>query len=142
MSLLKVTITEELTLNGVERVVTNEKTITNLTYLGYRTVAIPTTEVEVLKFGTAVGAGQYEDGDVLYLRMTNLGATEITLRILGNSEEYAVKIGAGESFILNNNLMDANATGSATLTLANIDVIKAIAATSASVIEYFIGTKS
>lgn len=140
MSLLKVTITEELTLNGVERVVTNEKTITNLSYLGYRTVAIPTSEVEVVNFGTAVGAGQYKDNEVLYLRMTNLGTTNITLRILGNSEEYAVKIGANESFILNNSVMDANATGSATLTLGNIDSIKAVAATSPSVIEYFIGT--
>ena len=92
-------------------------------------------EVDLLKFGTADG-GTIADSDLDYLRITNLAAANfVTLRILGNSEEYAVKLEAGDSFILNNSVMDANATGSATLTLANIDNIKAYSDTAASQVE-------
>ena len=50
----------------------------------------------------------------------------MNLRILGTNEEYFVKLTAGNSFILNNTSMDANDSGSQSMTLANIEEIKAI----------------
>jgi len=89
-----------------------------------------------LNFGATADGGTVADADLDYLRITNLDATNfVTIRVLGASKEYAVKIEAGDSFVLNNSVLDANATGSATLTLSNIDSIKAYADTAACKLE-------
>lgn len=140
MSILKATITEEITIRGVQRVVTNEMTITDVSEIDYRTVKIPTSEIEVINFNTANGAGQFKDGAVRYIRISHTGNNSgvVTLRVLGNGEEYFVKLESNESFLLGNSLMDANATGGQSVTLAAIDSIKAISSTADTILEYFV----
>ena len=137
MAVLTVTIKEEVTLNGSLRTFTNThtETVDDIYHRIYDVAFGSGNEVDLLKFGTADG-GTIADSDLDYLRITNLAtANFVTLRILGSSQEYAVKLEAGDSFILNNSVMDANATGSATITLANIDNIKAYSDTAASQVE-------
>lgn len=143
MATLTVTIKEELTLNERVRGSENVLSISGVTQVDERLATIGTTEVPIAKFGAAVDAGQFKDGTVEYLRITNLDASNtVTLRVSGNSEEYFVKLEAGASYILTNNSMDANATGAQTVSLANIDEIKAVGSAAGTDIEIFVATNN
>ena len=124
MATLTVTITEAVTLNGASRGSTNTHTET-VTQIDHRIVScLHSAEQTVLLFDSAVAAGTIKDGTLDYLRLTNLDSSNfVTVRIRGNNEEYFVKLEAGDSFILNNQSMDANAAGGASVSLANIDSV-------------------
>lgn len=138
MATLTVTITEAVTLNGASRGSTNTHTET-VTQIDHRIVTcLHSAEQTVLLFDSAVAAGTIKDGTLDYLRMTNLDSTNfVTIRVRGNNEEYFVKLEAGDSYILNNQSMDANATGGASLSLNNIDSIGIQADTSSCDVEIF-----
>tara|TARA_R110002096_G_scaffold406940_2_gene605363 strand:- start:525 stop:950 length:426 start_codon:yes stop_codon:yes gene_type:complete len=138
MATLTVTITEAVTLNGSSRGSTNTHTET-VTQIDHRIVScLHGSEQTVLLFGGAVAAGTIKDATLDYLRLTNLDSSNfVTVRVRGNSEEYAVKLEAGDSFILNNSVMDANATGGASLSLAAIDSIGVQADTAPCEVEIF-----
>ena len=140
MATLTVTITEAVTLNGASRGSTNTHTET-VTQIDHRIVTcLHSAEQTVVLFGSAVAAGTIEDGTIDYLRMTNLDNTNfVTVRVSGNNEEYFVKLEAGDSFILNNSVMDANAAGGASVSLANIDSIGIQADTGSCDVEIFAG---
>ena len=114
-------------------------TITSISQVSERIATIGTAELSLIKFGTANDAGQFRDDKVEYLRLTNLSAANtVTLRVLGTSEEYFVKLEAGGSYILTNNKIDANAAGSQSVSLANIEEIKAVASASPTDVEIFV----
>ena len=138
MATLTVTITEAVTLNGASRGSTNTHTET-VTQIDHRIVTcLHSAEQTVLLFDSAVAAGTIKDGTLDYLRMTNLDSTNfVTIRVRGNNEEYFVKLEAGDSYIWNNQSMDANATGGASLSLNNIDSIGIQADTSSCDVEIF-----
>ena len=138
MATLTVTITEAVTLNGASRGSTNTHTET-VTQIDHRIVTcLHSAEQTVLLFDSAVAAGTIKDGTLDYLRMTNLDSTNfVTIRVRGNNEEYFVKLEAGDSYILNNQSMDANATGGASVSLNNIDSIGIQADTSSCDVEIF-----
>ena len=138
MATLTVTITEAVTLNGASRGSTNTHTET-VTQIDHRIVTcLHSAEQTVLLFDSAVAAGTIKDGTLDYLRMTNLDSTNfVTIRVRGNNEEYFVKLEAGDSYILNNQSMDANATGGASLSLNNIDSIGIQADTASCDVEIF-----
>ena len=138
MATLTVTIKEELTLNGTDRGSTYVTSAT-VTQLDHRILdVLHSTDQTILLFAAAVAAGTIKDATLDYLRITNLDSTNfVTLRIVGNSEEYFVKVEAGDSFILNNSVMDANDAGSATVSFAAIDEIKVQADTATCSIEIY-----
>tara|TARA_A100001201_G_scaffold136719_1_gene125947 strand:+ start:181 stop:606 length:426 start_codon:yes stop_codon:yes gene_type:complete len=138
MATLTVTITEAVTLNGASRGSTNTHTET-VTQIDHRIVScLHSAEQTVLLFDSAVAAGTIKDGTLDYLRLTNLDSSNfVTVRIRGNNEEYFVKLEAGDSFILNNQSMDANAAGGASVSLANIDSIAIQADTATCDVEVF-----
>jgi hypothetical protein len=73
------------------------------------------------------------------MRVTNLNDTNfVEIRVLGSSEEYFVKLEPRGSFILGNSVMDANATGSQSLTFGNIESILAKADTANCQLEIFV----
>ena len=126
MAVLTVTIKEEVTLNGSLKTFENvlTETVDDIFHRIYG--VLHTAESELLNFSTADAGGVFSDSDLDYLRITNLdSANFITVRVLGSSKEYFVKIEAGDSLILNNSIMDANATGSQSFSSGNIDSIKA-----------------
>jgi len=138
MADLTITITEAVTLNGASRGSTNTHT-ESVTQIDHRIVTcLHSAEQTVVLFDSAVAAGTITDATLDYLRLTNLDNTNfVTVRVRGNSEEYFVKLEAGDSFMLHNSVMDANATGGASVSLANIDSIGIQADTSSCDVEIF-----
>lgn len=130
MAVLTVTIKEEVTLNGSLKTFENvhSETVEDIFHRIYG--VLHSAESELLNFASADAGGVFSDSDLDYLRITNLDSTNfVTLRVLGSNEEYFVKIEAGDSFILNNSVVDANATGSQSFSSGNIESIKAQADT-------------
>ena len=138
MATLTVTIKEELILNGKDVGCTNVATY-GATEVYHRIVTITNTEKSILLFGAAVEGGTIKDAQLDYLRITNLDSSNpIQLRIRNASEEFMVQVDAEGSFILTDDKLDADATGSdETTALVQIDSIKAISGTSSSLIEIF-----
>jgi hypothetical protein len=115
--------------------------VLSVTQVDNRIVTVTTAESDLVKFGSAVASGTFVAASVKYLRISHTGTTgTINLRVLGSGEEYFVQISAGNSFILNNAKMDANATGSQSVNLANISEIKAVASSSSIVAEVFVAS--
>ena len=113
MATLTVTIKESVLLNGAERGSENVLDIASITEVYSRIVDVVSTgDTEVLKFSTANGAGTITKASLKYLRFTNLSTTAantITLSVEDtDTDQYFVKIGAGESFILANTDIEAN----------------------------------
>ena len=141
MATLKVTINEELTIEGVDRGSSRVHDVLSVTQVDNRIVSVTTTEADVVKFGSAVASGTFVASTVKYLRISHTGSSgSLNLRILGSGEEYFVQLSAGDSFVLNNAQMDANATGSQAIGLADISEIKAVASTSTIVAEIYVAS--
>ena len=140
MATLSINISESITINGNEKTASTSSTITGITQLDQRIVKVGTVEQSLVLFDTAEAAGQFADSSVDYIRITNLDTTNfVTLRMTAVNDEYFVKIGAGDSFVLFESVMDADSDASvATATLANIDSIKAQADTASCNVELFI----
>ena len=141
MAVLKVTISEELVINGNDLGTQNVFTDSSITFADRRVLPLDATSNRgVGKFDSKSGAGTFTDGTVEYLRITNLDDTNgIVLDIRGSGEQYFVEVEPLCSFILSNNIMDANdATAAQTFSTANIDSISAKAKAGTPDIEYFI----
>ena len=123
MATLTITHTESVLLgdgSGTDRGTTNVQTLT-VSEVSHRISSVPTAGlIPFVKFGPMPGAGIYEDGEVKYLRITNLDATNfITAKIQMADSEYFVKLEAAP-------------------TLANIDVISLQSDTATCKAEIFI----
>ena len=124
---LSVTISEELILDGNDRSNTHTATFT-VNELDHRVLTIDNTEKSILLFDTANEAGTIEDGNLAYLRITNLDISDtVTLRIRDAAQEFMVRLKAGGSFILTEDKLDADATGNEeNVTLSQINKISAV----------------
>jgi hypothetical protein len=142
MATLKVTIKEELILNGKDMGNENFLSISGITSAEHRIVEVATSEQSILLFDSAVAAGTLKDSTLKHLRLTNLDDTNfIQIRIVKSGQQYYAKVEPGETFILGNSEMYADATGtSSTGTIANIDAIHAKAITAACELEVFTAT--
>ena len=140
MATLTVTLKEELILNGAEHGSENVISITGVTEAMHRVIDIPTlSETTLADFGAATGGSTFIDETAQYVRITNLDTTNYaTLRVLGTSEEYFVRLDARGSFMLFNSKMDANATGSQTASFADVESIGAQANTASLQLEVFV----
>ena len=106
---LKVTVKEEITLNGQRQDSENVLNISGIANAVKRIVNIGTDEIGLLGFGTAYNtelsktylAGQFDEDTVRYIRITNLDDTYNIALILKNEndDEFGVKIDKGCSFI-------------------------------------------
>ena len=110
MATLTTTITESLILNGSQQGGTITKSITGVNEASKRMLTVTTNEATIATFSGAVGsAGHYNDGNVRYIRFTNKDDTYFVCLTFTNddNDEFAVKLDAGQSFIL----CGDNATG-------------------------------
>jgi hypothetical protein len=138
MATLTVTIKEEVVLNGNEHGSENIIDIGNVDSMFERLIDCTVTEVPLLSFGSTVTGDTFVDDTVKYLRITNLDDTNyVTLRVLGASKEYFVVLEPKNSYVLFNDDMDANATGSQTASISFIDEIKAAANTATCQLSIF-----
>jgi|SRR3990167_1931645 len=143
---LTVTITEAVTLNGVDQGGSQVLSISSVVEVDRRILNIPTSEIIILAMGTALAAGQFNEVDVRYIRITNLDDTNhVTLVFRGEgAAEFAVKLDKGQSFIYNGDMsggvvdtMDASESA-LTVSLEDLVDITAQADTAAVDIELFV----
>ena len=99
---MKITIAEQIILNGSEQGSKNTLSISGINEISKRIVTITTTESTIATFSAAVAsAGHYVAADVRYIRFTNLDDTNfITLTFTNDdNDEGAIKLDAGNSFM-------------------------------------------
>ena len=104
MATLTVTHKEDITLNGQQFGGTNIKTFSSINEISKRILTITTTECVIGTFSAAAAsAGHFIAADVRYIRFTNQDTTNfITLTFRNqDNDEVAIKLDAGQSFILN-----------------------------------------
>lgn len=156
MATLKLTIKEELVLNGKDIGNSNYIAISGVNNAEHRVVTLPaSSEQSVLLFDASnVSAGTIKDNTLKYLRFTNLDASNnVQLRFVtdSNGDQYAVIVEPGESYILGNDDMFAESTtvtdnptldNASTINsgLLNIDAIYAMAVGSDCDLEMFLAT--
>lgn len=100
---LKVTVKESIILNGSEQGATNTKSITGINEVSKRILSVPTSEVQIIAFSTAVAAGTFVESNVRYIRITNKDGTNHITLVFKNefNHEVSIKLDAGQSFIFN-----------------------------------------
>ena len=100
---LKVKIQEEIILDNQDYSSKRVLEISSINEISKRILTITTTEAEILKFASTIDAGRHITGDVRYMRFTNLDDTNFITLTLTNedSDEVAIKLDAGQSFIWN-----------------------------------------
>ena len=100
---LSVTVSESIELNGYQLGSTNSKTFASIGEIFKRILTITTNEAVIATFSGAVASsGHFNDGNVRYIRITNLDDTYFVTLTFRNddNDEFAVKVDAGQSFIL------------------------------------------
>ena len=123
MATLTVTLTETVTLNGVDRGVTNTLTAA-VTEVDNRILNVTATLVDFVRFGSTNGAGQYKDSDMKYLRVTNLDATAtLTLRLRGDNQTSYIKIEPKGTYQITSQKMDAYNDSTSPETLVDMNSI-------------------
>ena len=147
---LTVTLKESIELNGVEQGATNTKTIASVNEVSKRIVTVTTTEAEVIAFhASAISSGTFIEGDVRYIRFTNLDDTNhVTLTFKNeNDDEFAVKVDAGHSFIFPGDpaggvvaVMDAIPGTGLTYALGDLVNVTADADTASCDVEIFVAS--
>lgn len=146
---LVVTVKETITINGKAYDSENNLTISSVNEITKRIVTVPTSEVIIVAFSTAVAAGTYVESTAKYIRITNKDDTNHIGLIFRNedNDEFSIKLDHGQSFIYNGDLsggvvdtMDAAATAVTPNTFADLVDITAIADTASVDVEIFIAS--
>jgi hypothetical protein len=148
---LTVKIQEGIVLGGQDMGSTNSFSVTGIKNVVKRLMTATTDLMTIMTFhASAEGAGQYIEGNVRYIRITNLDDTNHICLIFVNehSDEFAVKVDKGQSFIFNADMsggvvdvFDANGAGSATTgSIADLTTIKVQSDTASCDIETYIAT--
>jgi hypothetical protein len=103
---LTITHTEQIKLNGSQQGASTTQTINAITEVYKRNIAIPTSEVTLLSFGATVSAGTFVESDVMYIRITNLDASNHIYLVCKNeyNNEVCMKLDKGQTFIYNPDL--------------------------------------
>ncbi len=139
---LTATISETISLNGQPVNSTQTLTIPSITQIDKRIVTIPTSEVAVIGFGSAVSTGQFIAANVKYIRISNLDDTNfVRIRVKkSGADTFDIKLQAGKTFMLGNVSESVSATGASFSAFQTADTIDAQADTAAVQIEYFVAT--
>jgi len=146
MATLTVSISEKLELNGKDRGSVLTKDISSITETFHRILDVGTASAQTILQMDATAAnsagGTLLTSNVKYFRITNLDTTNYVAITIQNdsTEEYMVKLEAGQSYVLFNSKIDANAAGdasSAAGNLTDIDNILAQANSASCQVEIF-----
>ena len=149
-STLKVTLSEECNIEGVNYGGIRTKTYSTITSVYKHIISVSTTSATILNFADAAGdVGTLDRDSIEYLRITNLDDTNFV--ILGFEKEtstasgYWVKVDAGRSFIVpvSNTTTEhpdfsVNDSGHAVASYGEIESITAKANTAACNIEIMV----
>lgn len=100
---LTLTVTEAITLNSKDEGQTHVHTIASISDIYRRTMTTTTsTDTNIATFSSAFGVGQFVAADMRYIRISNLDNTNHVILTLtnSNSDEVAIKLDKGQSFIV------------------------------------------
>ena len=99
---MTVTVTEALTINNKDYGSKQSFNKASITNVDRRVLTATTTETSIMTFSTVMAAGQSIPAKVQYLRFTNLDDTNFIVLTFANEndDEAAVKVDAGNTFIL------------------------------------------
>jgi len=125
-----VTISEGLTLGGVDRGGSHTRTIENIAEADRRVMTISTSGNAVIDLNSANGSGEFVRSAVKYIRITNLDDTnwlQVQFRKAA-AEVCDLRVEPGATFMLSSGVMFAAASGSFT-SFVDIDNISAMADT-------------
>jgi hypothetical protein len=146
---LTVRVTESITLNERDYGGFNEFTISGIKNISRRIETITTTEATLFTAGITVAGGQWVAASVAYIRFTNLDDTNFVVLTFanGHNDEFAVKLDAGKSFMLQSDnssgmvgIIDAKDLGGLTLALHNLKSITADADTASVDLEMYVAS--
>ena len=142
---LKVTVKEEINLNGSRQDSESILRISDINEISKSILNVGTALVTVLQFhATVVAGGTFLEANIRYIRLTNLDDTNFAiLNILGDaSTEFSVRLDPGASFII----ISSSSTGVVDyadisgVTLEDLTYIKASTDTAACDIEVFVAS--
>jgi len=160
MASLTVTLKEAVTLNNRDQGATTRLTISSVNEVVKRIVTATTTESGLIGFLSSLSnvgvtankvgylAGIVDDGDVRYMRITNLDSSNhitLTFRDEDNTE-FAVLLDKGQTFIYNGDIaggvVDTMHAGGSALTVSLNDLVNvtALADTAACDLEIFVAS--
>jgi len=143
---LTVTISESLSMNGSAQGSTNKMTITDINEVSRRIVTCPTSEIALVTFAAAYGAGAFVAGDVRYVRITNKDTVNsVMITTIGAaSTNYSMRLDPGASYLIQSDTTAATGvvdygdiTGDA---LEDLSSITGIADTATVDLEIFVAT--
>ena len=147
---LKVTLKEEIVLNGNRQDSENVKRISDINEIFKQIVTCTTDRNELFAaIGSGTDRGSFLEANIRYIRITNLDDTyHVNLFFKNESnDEFAVKLDYGQSFIYNADLSGGvvdtmvAASGAVDVTsLVDLVSINAIAHTAAVDVEIFIAS--
>jgi len=149
MATLTVKVVEEITLNNNSYNSERSLDISSVNEIVKRIVTISTTETGLLGFATTSAtdlsksylAGQFDEDDVRYIRITNLDSSNHCTLIFRDedSTEFAIKVDAGDN---SGGVIDTMHAGGSALTVSLNDLvdITAQADTAAVDLEVFVGS--
>ena len=103
MAILTSTITENVTLNGVQQGSTSTYSISGIEDCIKRIILVPSSEVILYRAETSAVAGATFDRDnVKYAKITNLDSTYYIDLVIQNSadDEVGIQLGPGQSYVL------------------------------------------
>jgi len=136
-----ITISEGLTLGGVDRGGSHTRTIENIAEADRRVMTVDSsTEIDLLELNSDNGQGKFVRSSIKYIRITNLDNTNfIRVRFKKSGAETAdVKVDAGATFMLSSGSMDADTAAGAFSAFVDIDNISAQSDTADVDIEYVV----
>ena len=105
-AVLTVSVSESITLNGKEQGSINAYTVAAINEVFKRIITVPTSEITLLNFGTAVSAGTFDESKVRYIRITNKDNAHHVYLVFKNeyNNEVCLKLDKGQTFIYNPDL--------------------------------------
>tara|TARA_R100000234_G_scaffold118281_1_gene98400 strand:- start:589 stop:1062 length:474 start_codon:yes stop_codon:yes gene_type:complete len=132
---LKVTLKEDIVLNGRQQGSEAVLSIPSINEISKRIVTVTTSKHELISFSGTAGKGMYILADMRYLRFTNLDDTNHLFLIFKNedNDEFVVKLDKGQSFVYNgdldggtNDTMEALTAGTASV--SNVGYLLSVSA--------------
>ncbi len=125
-----ITISEGLTLGGIDRGGVHTRTITSVAEADRRVMTISTSGNAVIDLNSANGSGKFVRSAVKYIRITNLDDTNwLQIQFRKTAAEVCdLRVEPGATFMISSGVMFAAASGSFT-SFVDIDNISAQADT-------------
>ena len=140
MANLKLSIKEQILLDGTERGTEYRYTIPNITSIDNRILTLTSgSETEIFTFSDVNNAGTFITSSFKYGRITNYSNTGVKLKVSSSAESINFNLAASGSFMLNSSeITGSNNTGS--FMYDDIVSIKLEPSGSNARVEYFVAT--